>query len=159
MSARPARRLKFGLDARLALAEGIDIVARTVRRTLGPRGRLVLLDSRFGTPELSPSHIDRHMDSPILADDGHAISQEILVADTFVNQGILLARDAGRTVKRKLGDGSTTAIILTDALVKRGPARAGAGAGPQAWPRESTQRSARRSSTFAALPARRSTAS
>jgi chaperonin GroEL len=135
MSSRPARQIKLGQSARTALAEGVSIVARTVRPTLGPRGRFVVLDSRFGTPELSPSYIDRHMDSPLLADDGHAISQEILIGDTFVNQGILLARDAGRTVKRKVGDGSTTAIILTDALANQGIKAIAAGADPRALER------------------------
>lgn len=135
MSSRPARQIRLGQSARTALAEGVSIVARTVQYTLGPRGRLVVLDSRFGTPELSPSYIDRHLDSPLLADDGHAISQEILVGDTFVNQGILLARDAGRTVKRRVGDGSTTAIILADALVRDGIRAIAAGADPQALER------------------------
>jgi chaperonin GroEL len=135
MSSRPARQIKLGQSARTALAEGVSIVARTVEHTLGPRGRFVVLDSRFGTPELSPSYIDRHLDAPLLADDGHAISQEILVADTFVNQGILLARDAGRLAKRKVGDGSTTAIILTDALVKQGITAIAAGADPRALER------------------------
>lgn len=132
MSSRPARKIRHGLDAREALARGIDVVARTVAPTFGPRGRVVVLDSRFGTPELSPSYIDRRMDSPILADDGHAVAQEILVADTFVNQGILLARDAGRAIKLSTGDGSTTAILLTQGLVRGGVKAISSGAHPRA---------------------------
>ena len=117
---RPPRKLKYGAEARRALAAGVDLVGQTVRPTLGPRGRLVTPDTRFGAPELSPSYIDRKLDSPLLADDGHAVAQEILIGDTFVNQGVLLARDAGRGVKLKVGDGSTTAILLTQALVHGG---------------------------------------
>ena len=132
MSSRPARKIRLGVDAREALASGVDLVARTVAPTFGPRGRVVVLDSRFGTPELSPSYIDRKMDSPLLADDGHAVAQEILIADTFVNQGILLARDAGRAIKLGMGDGSTTAILLTQALVRGGVKAIASGAHPRA---------------------------
>ena len=132
MSSRPARKVRHGVDAREALASGVDLVARTVAPTFGPCGRFVVLDSRFGTPELSPSYIDRKMDSPILADDGHAVAQEILVADTFVNQGVLLARDAGRAIKLSTGDGSTTAILLTQGLVRAGVKAIASGAHPRA---------------------------
>lgn len=132
MSSRPARKIRHGIDAREALARGVDLVARTVAPTFGPRARVVVLDSRFGTPELSPSYIDRKMDSPLLADDGHAVAQEILIADTFVNQGILLARDAGRAIKLGTGDGSTTAILLTQALVRGGVKAIASGAHPRA---------------------------
>jgi chaperonin GroEL len=132
VSSRPARKLRYGADAREALAAGVDLVARAVGPTFGPRGRVVVLDSRFGTPELSPSYIDRKMDSPILADDGHAVAQEILVADTFLNQGVLLARDAGRAIKLSTGDGSTTAILLTQGLVQGGVKAIASGAEPRA---------------------------
>ncbi|MEA2346796.1 MAG: chaperonin GroEL [Thermoleophilaceae bacterium] len=128
MSARPARKLKYGSDALENLAKGVGTVARVVAPTLGPLGGVVMLDSYFGTPEIHVSEIDRRGSSPAIAADGYAISQEILVGDRFVNLGILLARDVSKEVKRRAGDGSTTAIVLTDALVSHGIQALAAGA-------------------------------
>ena len=75
MSARPARHVSYGTQARQRLLDGINLVANTVRPTFGPDGRLVILDGRFGTPEISPSAMDRKFGSPLLSRDGFGIGE------------------------------------------------------------------------------------
>jgi chaperonin GroEL len=131
MSARPARKLRYGSDALRSLADGVHTIAGAVGPTLGPSGGVVMLDSYFGTPEIHVSEIDRRTSSPTIATDGFAISQEILLGDRFVNQGILLAREITKEVKRRAGDGSTTAIVLADTLVSEGVRALAGGVEPQ----------------------------
>ena len=120
MPQRPPRGIKYGADAQSELAAGIDLVARVVSGTLGPDGRVVMMDSRFGTPEISVSAMDSKGGEPGLGNDGYAIAREILTANPYQNQGVFLARDAAKMAKRSTGDGSTTAIVLADAMVRRG---------------------------------------
>jgi chaperonin GroEL len=120
MPQRPPRGIKYGGRAQAELADGIHLVARAVSGTLGPSGRIVVMDSRFGTPEISVSAMDSKNGAPVLGNDGYAIAREILTANTYRNQGVFLARDAGKMAKRATGDGSTTAIVLTDAMVGAG---------------------------------------
>ncbi len=120
MPQRPPRGIKYNERAQDELASGIDLVARAVSGTLGPHGRVVMMDSRFGTPEISVSAMDSKGGAPILGNDGYAIAREILTSNTYRNQGVFLARDAGKMAKRATGDGSTTAILLSDAMVSSG---------------------------------------
>jgi chaperonin GroEL len=124
------RRVKFGNEARMKLLSGLQLASRTVAPTLGPSGRLVIMDSRFGTPEVATSAIDKLFDSPVLGNDGCAIVSEIHTSDPFINQGVALAREAGRMTKRTAGDGSTAAIILTARLVGEGMTLIAAGFEP-----------------------------
>jgi len=114
------RQVKFGYEARRKLFDGLRLASRVVAPTFGPSGRLVVMDSRFGTPEVATSAIDKMFDSPVLGNDGFAIVSEIHTADPFANLGVALAREAGRMTKRTAGDGSTAAIVLTAALVREG---------------------------------------
>ncbi len=120
MPQRPPRGIKYNGHAQAALADGINLVARVVSGTFGPHARVVMLDSRFGTPEISVSAMDSKAGTPVVGNDGYAIAREILTANTYQNQGVFLARDAGKMAKRGTGDGSTTAILLTDAMVQGG---------------------------------------
>src|SRR3954447_19153098 len=120
MPQRPPRGIRYDRRARADLADGINLVARVVSGTLGPQGRVVMMDSRFGTPEISVSAMDSRSGSPVLGNDGYAIAREILTSNTYLNQGVFLARDAGKMAKRGTGDGSTTAIVLTDAMGREG---------------------------------------
>ncbi len=120
MPQRPARGIKYGARAQADLADGINLVARAVSGTLGPHGRVVMMDSRFGTPEISVSAMDTKAGAPVLGNDGYAVAREILTSNPYCNQGVFLARDAGKMAKRTTGDGSTTAIILADAMVRGG---------------------------------------
>jgi chaperonin GroEL len=125
------RRVEFGHEARKKLWKGLELASRMVAPTLGPSGRLVVMDSRFGTPEVATSAIDKAFDSPVLGNDGLAIVSEVHIGDPFVNQGIALAREAGRMTKRTAGDGSTTAIVLTAGLVREGMSLLAAGFEPR----------------------------
>jgi chaperonin GroEL len=132
MPQRPPRGIKYNESAQDELAGGIDLVARVVSGTLGPHGRVVMMDSRFGTPEISVSAMDSKGGAPILGNDGYAIAREILTSNTYRNQGVFLARDAGKMAKRATGDGSTTAILLSDAMVSGGLRAVRAGYEPMA---------------------------
>jgi chaperonin GroEL len=120
MPQRPPRGIKYDASAQSELADGIDLVARVVSGTLGPHGRVVMMDSRFGTPGISVSAMDARSGAPVLGNDGYAIAREILTSNTYRNQGVFLARDAGKMTKRTTGDGSTTAIVLSAAMVRGG---------------------------------------
>jgi chaperonin GroEL len=120
MPQRPPRGIKYDEHAQTELADGISLVARVVAGTLGPHGRVVMMDSRFGTPGISVSAMDTKAGAPVLGNDGYAIAREILTSNTYRNQGVFLARDAGKMAKRTTGDGSTTAIVLSDAMVRGG---------------------------------------
>ena len=132
MPQRPARGIRYNGRAQADLATGINLVARVAGCTLGPHGRVVTMDSRFGTPEISVSAMDSKAGAPVLGNDGYAIAREILTSDTYVNQGVFLARDAAKMAKRATGDGSTTAIVLADAMVRNGLRMVGAGFEPNA---------------------------
>jgi chaperonin GroEL len=115
---RPPRTLKHGVEARGALRAGIDAVADTVRVTLGPRGRNVLLARAGG--------------GPTITNDGVTIAGEIELGDSFANQGALLARHVASATNAIAGDGTTTATVLAQAIVREGTKNIAAGADPMA---------------------------
>ena len=110
------KELKFNEDARRALERGVNIVADTVKVTLGPKGRYVVLDKRFGAPTIT--------------NDGVTIAREIEVEDPFENQGAQLGREVATATNDVAGDGTTTATVLAQAIVREGLKNVAAGANP-----------------------------
>jgi len=111
-----AKELKFAEQARSALESGVDAVANAVKVTLGPRGRYVVLDKRFGAPTIT--------------NDGVTIAREIEVEDVFQNQGAQLVREVATATNDVAGDGTTTATVLAQAIVRQGMKNVAAGADP-----------------------------
>ena len=103
---RPSRELKFGADARSKLMAGIDAVADSVKVTLGPRGRNVMLAQPTG--------------GPTITNDGATIAGEIELGDSFANQGALFVRHVATATNEVAGDGTTTAIVLAQAIGRHG---------------------------------------
>src|SRR5438128_3509700 len=112
------KELKYAADARKALEKGVDAVANAVRVTLGPKGRYVVLDKKFGAPRIT--------------NDGVTIAREIEVEDVFENQGAQLVREVATSTNDVAGDGTTTATVLAQAIVKDGLRNVAAGANPMA---------------------------
>src|SRR5215212_5292849 len=100
------KELKYDADARKALEEGVDAVANAVKVTLGPKGRYVVLDKKFGAPTIT--------------NDGVTIAREIEVEDVFQNQGAQLVREVATATNDVAGDGTTTATVLAQAIVRQG---------------------------------------
>jgi chaperonin GroEL len=115
------KELKFGSEARKALEAGVDAVANAVKVTLGPKGRYVVLDKKFGAPTIT--------------NDGVTIAREIEVEDVFENQGAQLVREVATATNDVAGDGTTTATVLAQAIVKQGLKNVAAGANPLALKR------------------------
>jgi len=115
------KELKFNEDARRALERGVNILADAVKVTLGPKGRYVVLDKKFGAPTIT--------------NDGVTIAREIEVEDVFENQGAQLVREVATETNDKAGDGTTTATILAQAIVREGLKNVAAGANPIALKR------------------------
>jgi chaperonin GroEL len=111
-----AKELKFAEQARSALESGVDAVANAVKVTLGPRGRYVVLDKKFGAPTIT--------------NDGVTIAREIEVEDVFQNQGAQLVREVATATNDVAGDGTTTATVLAQAIVRQGMKNVAAGADP-----------------------------
>ncbi len=111
-----AKQFKYGDDARKALEAGVDTLANTVKITLGPKGRNVVLDKSFGTP--------------LVTNDGVTIAKEIQVADPFENMGAQIIREVSTKTNDVAGDGTTTAAVLAQAIVKEGLKNVAAGANP-----------------------------
>src|ERR671921_1093386 len=112
------KELKYAEDARGALQAGVDSVANAVKVTLGPKGRYVVLDKKFGAPTIT--------------NDGVTIAREIEVEDAFENQGAQLVREVATSTNDVAGDGTTTATVLAQAIVKDGLRNVAAGANPMA---------------------------
>src|SRR5215203_4987391 len=112
------KELKFNEDARGALQDGVDAVANAVKVTLGPKGRYVVLDKKFGAPTIT--------------NDGVTIAREIEVEDVFENQGAQLVREVATSTNDVAGDGTTTATVLAQAIVREGLKNVAAGANPMA---------------------------
>jgi chaperonin GroEL len=110
------KELKYDVDARKALEAGVDAVANAVKVTLGPRGRYVVLDKKFGAPTIT--------------NDGVTIAREIEVQDHFENQGAQLVREVATATNDVAGDGTTTATVLAQAIVRQGLKNVAAGANP-----------------------------
>src|SRR5207342_2841131 len=108
--------LEFDENARRALELGVDAVANAVKVTLGPRGRYVVLDKKWGAPTIT--------------NDGVTIAREIEVADVFQNQGAQLVREVATATNDVAGDGTTTATVLAQAIVRQGLKNVAAGANP-----------------------------
>src|SRR3979490_2530730 len=110
------KELKFSEEARGALQAGVDAVADAVKVTLGPKGRYVVLDKKFGAPTIT--------------NDGVTIAREIEVEDVFENQGAQLVREVATATNDVAGDGTTTATVLAQAIVRAGLKNVAAGANP-----------------------------
>jgi chaperonin GroEL len=110
------KELKYDEDARGALQDGVDAVANAVKVTLGPKGRYVVLDKKFGAPTIT--------------NDGVTIAREIEVEDVFQNQGAQLVREVATATNDVAGDGTTTATVLAQAIVRNGLKNVTAGANP-----------------------------
>jgi chaperonin GroEL len=115
------KELKFDEDARRALERGVNVVANTVKVTLGPKGRYVVLDKKFGAPTIT--------------NDGVTIAREIEVEDVFENQGAQLIREVATATNDVAGDGTTTATLLAQAICREGLKNVAAGANPMALKR------------------------
>jgi chaperonin GroEL len=110
------KELKFNEDARRALERGVNTLADAVKVTLGPKGRYVVLDKKFGAPTIT--------------NDGVTIAREIEVEDAFENQGAQLVREVATATNDVAGDGTTTATVLAQAIVREGLKNVAAGANP-----------------------------
>ncbi len=115
------KELKFNEDARRSLERGVNILADAVKVTLGPKGRYVVLDKKFGAPTIT--------------NDGVTIAREIEVEDVFENQGAQLVREVATATNDVAGDGTTTATLLAQAIVREGLKNVAAGANPMALKR------------------------
>ena len=111
-----AKEIKFSADAREAMVRGVDILADTVKVTLGPKGRNVVLEKSFG--------------SPLITNDGVTIAKEIELEDHFENMGAKLVSEVASKTNDIAGDGTTTATVLTQAIVREGLKNVTAGANP-----------------------------
>src|SRR5215213_5376010 len=110
------KELKYNEEARAALQSGVDAVANAVKVTLGPKGRYVVLDKKFGAPTIT--------------NDGVTIAREI--EDVFDNQGAQLVREVATATNDVAGDGTTTATLLAQTIVRHGLKNVAAGANPLA---------------------------
>ena len=99
-----AKEIKYGSEARAALGAGVDKLANTVRVTIGPKGRNVVLDKSFG--------------APLITNDGVTIAKEIELEDAFENMGAQLVKEVATKTNDVAGDGTTTATVLTQAMVQ-----------------------------------------
>ncbi len=111
-----AKEIKYGAEARAALEAGVDKLANTVRVTLGPKGRNVVLDKSYGTP--------------LITNDGVTIAKEIELDDPFENMGAQLVKEVATKTNDAAGDGTTTATVLAQAMVTEGMKNLAAGANP-----------------------------
>ena len=116
-----AKDLKFGDDARARLKEGIDVLANTLKSTLGPRGRNVIVDKKFGPPQVNS--------------DGVTIAKEIDLEDPFANMGAQLLKEVSKKTNDDAGDGTTTSTVLAQAIIAEGFKNVAAGADPMALKR------------------------
>ncbi|MCI9535244.1 MAG: chaperonin GroEL [Lachnospiraceae bacterium] len=111
-----AKQIKYGVDARKALESGVNQLADTVRVTLGPKGRNVVLDKSFG--------------APLITNDGVTIAKEIELEDAFENMGAQLVKEVATKTNDVAGDGTTTATVLAQAMINEGMKNLAAGANP-----------------------------
>ena len=116
-----AKQIKFGEDARKSLLEGVNKLADTVKVTLGPKGRNVVLDKSFG--------------APLITNDGVTIAKDIELEDKFENMGARLVKEVSEKTNDVAGDGTTTATVLAQSMIKEGVKNEAAGADPMAMKR------------------------
>ena len=113
-----AKDIKFGEDARKSLLNGVNKLADTVKVTLGPKGRNVVLDKKFG--------------APLITNDGVTIAKEIELDDPFENMGVQIAKEASIKTNDVAGDGTTTAMVLAQSMIREGVKNVAAGGDPMA---------------------------
>ena len=111
-----AKEIKYGIEARKALEEGVNKLANTVRVTIGPKGRNVVLDKSYG--------------APLITNDGVTIAKEIELEDSFENMGAQLVKEVASKTNDVAGDGTTTATVLAQAMINEGMKNLAAGANP-----------------------------
>ena len=114
----PAKKVTYSEEARKSLRAGIDAVAGTVKVTLGPKGRNVILDKKFGPPQV--------------CSDGVTIAKEIELPDAFENMGAQLLKEAASKTNDAAGDGTTTSVVLAQAIINEGFKNVTAGSNPMA---------------------------
>ena len=111
-----AKEIKYGIEARKALEEGVNKLANTVRVTIGPKGRNVVLDKSYG--------------APLITNDGVTIAKDIELEDAFENMGAQLVKEVAAKTNDVAGDGTTTATVLAQAMINEGMKNLAAGANP-----------------------------
>src|ERR1700677_4858414 len=111
-----AKDVRFGGDARQRMLRGVDVLAEAVRITLGPKGRNVILDKSYGAPRITK--------------DGVAVAKEIELTDKFENMGAQMLREVASKTNDIAGDGTTTAIVLAQAIAREGSKAVSAGMNP-----------------------------
>src|SRR6201986_3358068 len=111
-----AKEVRFGGDARAPMPGGVDILPASGKVTLGPKGRNVLLDKSYGAPRITK--------------DGVTVAKEIELSDKFVNMGAQLVREVASKTNDIAGDGTTTAIVLAQAIIREGSKAVSAGMNP-----------------------------
>ena len=111
-----AKQIKYGEEARRSLESGINALANTVKITMGPKGRNVVLDKKYG--------------APLITNDGVTIAKEIELEDAFENMGAQLVKEVSTKTNDVAGDGTTTATLLAQAIVREGLKNLAAGANP-----------------------------
>src|SRR5579864_5230064 len=111
-----AKEVKFGVDARDRMLRGVDILANAVKVTLGPKGRNVVIDKSFGAPRITK--------------DGVTVAKEIELKDKFENMGAQMVREVASKTNDQAGDGTTTATVLAQAIVREGMKSVAAGMNP-----------------------------
>src|ERR1041384_8237220 len=116
-----AKQLKFNEDARASLLRGINILAEAVKATLGPKGRNVVLDKKFG--------------SPTITKDGVTVAKEIELKDHYENMGAQMLKEVASKTSDIAGDGTTTATVLAQAMFREGMRNVTAGANPMSLKR------------------------
>ncbi|MBO5782918.1 MAG: chaperonin GroEL, partial [Clostridia bacterium] len=111
-----AKQFKYSDEARKALEAGVNVLADTVKITLGPKGRNVVLDKKFG--------------SPLITNDGVTIAKEVELPDPFENMGAQIVKEVSTKTNDVAGDGTTTAVVLAQAIIREGLQNLAAGANP-----------------------------
>src|SRR5512146_1223135 len=111
-----AKEVKFGSDARQRMLHGVDILANAVKVTLGPKGRNVVLEKSFGAPRITK--------------DGVTVAKEIELSDKFENMGAQMLREVASKTSDEAGDGTTTATVLAQSIVREGAKAVAAGMNP-----------------------------
>ena len=111
-----AKEVKFGVDARDRMLRGVDILANAVKVTLGPKGRNVILDKSFGAPRITK--------------DGVTVAKEIELEDKFENMGAQMVKEVASNTSDEAGDGTTTATVLAQAIIREGLKAVSSGRNP-----------------------------